>query len=134
MRSYPRGTGIGLDFQEHGIGANMKGNAMELGKARICREGKDAAVIAYGSSTNEALEAADVLEQHGVSVTVVDARFCKPLDTETVCPLPLSVLRSCPANADMPLAPLSLLHLRNTGLFLYADSELRKRASNHDNG
>lgn len=81
---YPRGTGIGLDFQEHGIGPNMKGNSMELGKAHICREGNDAAVIAYGSSTNEALAAAEVLEKNGVSVTVVDARFCKPLDTDVV--------------------------------------------------
>lgn len=48
-------------------------------------EGNDAAVIAYGSSTNEALAAAEVLEKNGVSVTVVDARFCKPLDTDVVC-------------------------------------------------
>ena len=81
---YPRGTGIGLDFQQHGIGPNMKGTVVELGKAKVCREGKDAAVISYGSSTNEALAAAEVLEQNGVSVTVVDARFCKPLDTDVV--------------------------------------------------
>lgn len=62
----------------------MKGNIIELGKAKICREGTDAAVIAYGSSTNEALAAAAVLEQNGVSVTIVDARFCKPLDTDVV--------------------------------------------------
>lgn len=84
VHRYPRGTGIGLDFQAHGITSDMKGNTMELGKANICREGKDAAVIAYGSSTNEALAAAEVLEQNGVSVTVVDARFCKPLDTDVV--------------------------------------------------
>nr|QBP34359.1 plastid 1-deoxy-D-xylulose 5-phosphate synthase [Ulva prolifera] len=81
---YPRGVGVGLDFQQHGIGPNMKGTPMELGKAKVCREGKDVAVIAYGSSTNEALAAAEVLEQNGVSITVVDARFCKPLDTDVI--------------------------------------------------
>ena len=50
----------------------------------ICRQGKDAALIGYGSSTNECLAAASALSEQGVEVTVCDARFCKPLDTDVV--------------------------------------------------
>jgi 1-deoxy-D-xylulose-5-phosphate synthase len=62
----------------------MKGTPMELGKAVVRRQGKDAALVGYGSSVNECIAAADLLEKEGVSVTVVDARFCKPLDTDMV--------------------------------------------------
>jgi 1-deoxy-D-xylulose-5-phosphate synthase len=57
---------------------------MELGKSIVRAEGKDAVVIAYGSSVNEALAAAAILEQDGIKITVVDARFCKPLDVDMV--------------------------------------------------
>lgn len=57
---------------------------MELGKAIVRREGTDAALVGYGSSVNECLAAAELLQNEGVSVTVVDARFCKPLDTAMV--------------------------------------------------
>ena len=97
-RRYPRGTGIGLDFAEHGIGPNMKGTPMELGRAVVRREGTDAALVGYGSSVNECLAAAELLQNEGVSVTVVDARFCKPLDTamvRTSLPLPRKYARAC---------------------------------------
>ena len=54
----------------------MKGTPMELGKSIVRKEVKDAVVIAYGSSVNEALGAAALLENDGVKITVVDARFC----------------------------------------------------------
>jgi deoxyxylulose-5-phosphate synthase len=57
-----------------------QGTPLEVGKGVVRRSGKDACLFAYGSSVNEALAAAEMLETHGVSVTVVDARFCKPLD------------------------------------------------------
>lgn len=91
---YPRGTGIGLDFAEYGIGENMKGTPMELGKSVVRTQGKDAVVIAYGSSVNEAMGAAALLENDGVRITVVDARFCKPLDVEMVRHHPRSYMPS----------------------------------------
>lgn len=61
------------------------------------RQGKDVAFLAYGSSVNEAMAAADMLEKDGVSATVVDARFCKPLDTKlvSVCSTMLVFCRLC---------------------------------------
>lgn len=56
----------------------------QVGKALVRRQGKDVALLAYGSSVVDALAAADLLQRSGVSATVVDARFCKPLDTELI--------------------------------------------------
>lgn len=67
---------------------------MELGKSVVRAQGKDAVVVAYGSSVNEALAAAALLEEDGVKITVVDARFCKPLDVDMVRNRPGST--SCP--------------------------------------
>jgi 1-deoxy-D-xylulose-5-phosphate synthase len=52
------------------------------GKSRTLRDGADATIIAYGSLAWQALEAANLLENEGLNVAVVDARFCKPLDGE----------------------------------------------------
>mmetsp|Transcript_6361 Transcript_6361/g.14096 ORF Transcript_6361/g.14096 Transcript_6361/m.14096 type:complete len:725 (+) Transcript_6361:161-2335(+) len=81
---YPRGNGIGVDLAAHGITKDLKGTPMEIGKALVRRQGKDVCLLAYGSSVNEALVAAEMLEKDGVSCTVVDARFCKPLDTKLI--------------------------------------------------
>lgn len=83
---FPRGNGIGLDLAAEGI-VDMKGRPLEVGKGLVRRQGKDVCLFAYGSSVNEALVAADMLAQQGVTATVVDARFCKPLDT--------ALLRQC---------------------------------------
>ena len=56
----------------------------QVGKALVRRQGKDICLLAYGSMVNEALAAAELLEKSGVSATVVDARFCKPLDTQLI--------------------------------------------------
>ena len=56
----------------------------QIGKGVVRRQGKDVCLLAYGSSVNEALAAAEMLAKDGVSATVVDARFCKPLDTDLV--------------------------------------------------
>lgn len=79
---FPRGNGLGLDLAAHGITPDMKGTPLEIGKALVRREGKDVALIGYGHSTYACLGAAEMLEKAGVSATVVDARFCKPMDTE----------------------------------------------------
>jgi len=81
---FPRGNGIGVDLAAEGIGKDMKGVPMEVGKALVRRQGKDICLLAYGSMVNEALAAAELLEKSGVSATVVDARFCKPLDTQLI--------------------------------------------------
>ena len=71
---YPRGEGTGVALPERGM-------PLALGKGRILREGSDIALLSYGTRLGDALEAATVLEAAGLSVTVADARFAKPLDT-----------------------------------------------------
>jgi len=58
--------------------------SVQVGKGLVRRQGKDVALLAYGSSVNDALAAAELLQRSGVSATVVDARFCKPLDTALI--------------------------------------------------
>jgi 1-deoxy-D-xylulose-5-phosphate synthase len=53
-----------------------------VGRSRVLREGTDATLIAYGALASQAFEAAEELEQDGISVEVIDARFCKPVDAE----------------------------------------------------
>src|SRR5829696_9230986 len=74
---YPRGSGHGVDISE-------EPKLLEIGKAETLREGKDAAIIAYGSMVNPALDAAEALKADGIEATVVNARFVKPLDAETI--------------------------------------------------
>ena len=73
-----------MDLAAHGIGEDYKGTPIEIGKSVITRQGKDAVLVGYGSSVNECHAAADMLSRQGVQVTVCDARFCKPLDTDMV--------------------------------------------------
>jgi 1-deoxy-D-xylulose-5-phosphate synthase len=72
---YPRGEGRGAPLPE-------EGKPLEIGKARIVREGTKIALFSYGARLGECLKAADELAAHGLSTTVADARFAKPLDTE----------------------------------------------------
>ena len=62
--------------------ATLKGTPWEIGKGVVRRGGSDVAIVAYGTMTNAALAAADTLAAAGVSATVADMRFCKPLDTD----------------------------------------------------
>ncbi|KAH7573647.1 hypothetical protein JRO89_XS03G0186600 [Xanthoceras sorbifolium] len=72
---YPRGNGIGVELP-----AGNKGTPLEVGKGRILQEGERVALLGYGSAVRSCLAAATLLETHGLKLTVVDARFCKPLD------------------------------------------------------
>ena len=81
---FPRGNGLGIDLAAEGITEDLKGTPLEVGKGVIRREGKDVALIGYGNSVGECLKAASMLEDAGLSATVMDARFCKPLDTEMI--------------------------------------------------
>ena len=70
---YPRGSGTGVEMPEIG-------EVLEIGKGRIVREGADVAILSFGAHLSESLKAADLMEAQGVSATVADARFAKPLD------------------------------------------------------
>ena len=77
---YPRGEGVGVDLPP-------VGEILEIGKGRIVREGTKAAILSLGGRLAEALKAADMLEAQGVSTTIADARFAKPLDTDMILDL-----------------------------------------------
>ena len=72
---YPRGEGEGLELPAVGV-------ALEIGKGRVLREGTTVALLSYGGRLGECLKAADELAAHGLSTTVADARFAKPLDED----------------------------------------------------
>jgi 1-deoxy-D-xylulose-5-phosphate synthase len=74
---YPRGDGVGVELPEKGV-------ALAIGKGRILREGTAVALLTYGTRLHEALKAAEDLATRGLSATVADARFMKPLDTDLV--------------------------------------------------
>ncbi len=74
---YPRGEGIGLEMPAEGI-------PLEIGRGRIVREGTKVALLSFGTRLAECLKAADQLATLGLSTTVADARFAKPLDTDLI--------------------------------------------------
>ena len=77
---YPRGEAIGIDIP-------LKPEILEIGKGRILREGSQIALLSYGTRLEEALGAAKELEALGLSTTVADARFAKPLDRKLILQL-----------------------------------------------
>jgi len=74
---YPRGEGVGVEMPEVGV-------PLPIGKGRIVREGGRVAILSLGTRLSESLRAADELEARGLSTTVADARFVKPLDEDLV--------------------------------------------------
>jgi 1-deoxy-D-xylulose-5-phosphate synthase len=74
---YPRGEGLGVEMPAEGV-------PLEIGKGRILREGGKVALLNFGARLGECLKAADALAGFGLSTTVADARFAKPLDTDLV--------------------------------------------------
>lgn len=78
---YPRGNGYGVPLMEEGW------EPLDIGKGEILRNGDDLLLVAYGSMVHPALQVAELLSEHGVETTVVNARFAKPLDTELILPL-----------------------------------------------
>lgn len=81
---FPRGNGIGVDFAEFGVSSTCKGTPWEVGKGMVKRSGKDVALMGYGTATNSCLAAAEMLASNGISATVADMRFCKPLDGKLI--------------------------------------------------
>jgi 1-deoxy-D-xylulose-5-phosphate synthase len=74
---YPRGEGVGAPLP-------VRGTPLEIGRGRILREGTTIALLSLGTRLQECLKAADELAHHGLSTTVVDARFAKPIDTALI--------------------------------------------------
>jgi 1-deoxy-D-xylulose-5-phosphate synthase len=74
---YPRGEGMGVPMP-------AEGKPLEIGKGRVLREGTKVALLSFGARLPECLKAADELASYGLSTTVADARFAKPLDTDLV--------------------------------------------------
>ncbi len=74
---YPRGEGLGVEMPERGI-------PLEIGRGRVIREGSTVAILSLGTRLAEAMRAADQLSAMGLSTTVADARFAKPLDIELI--------------------------------------------------
>jgi 1-deoxy-D-xylulose-5-phosphate synthase len=72
---YPRGDGVGVDMPEFGV-------PLEIGKGRIIKEGSSVALLSFGTRLQECLLAAETLATHGLTTTVADARFAKPLDVD----------------------------------------------------
>jgi 1-deoxy-D-xylulose-5-phosphate synthase len=74
---YPRGDGVGVEIPEFAA-------PLEIGKGRILREGTAVALLSLGTRLQETLKAAELLAARGLSVTVADARFAKPLDEDLI--------------------------------------------------
>ncbi len=74
---YPRGEGMGVDMPE-------VAQILEIGKGRVIREGGRVAILSFGTRLKEVMKAAEALEAKGISPTIADARFAKPLDREMI--------------------------------------------------
>ena len=70
---FPRGDGVGVEMPARGV-------PLEIGRGRVVREGSRVALLPFGTRLSEVLKAAEVLAARGISPTVADARFAKPLD------------------------------------------------------
>ena len=77
---YPRGAGTGVALPE-------RGEVLEVGRGRVIEEGSDVAILSFGAHLFEAQVAADMVRDDGISVTLADARFARPLDTELLMQL-----------------------------------------------
>ena len=74
---YPRGEGVGVELPE-------RGEVLEIGKGRVIQEGGRIALLSFGTRLDEVQKAAELLSNKGISPTIVDARFAKPLDRELI--------------------------------------------------
>jgi 1-deoxy-D-xylulose-5-phosphate synthase len=77
---FPRGSGVGVDLPE-------RGSVLEIGKGRIIRQGSKVAILSFGARLQEVEKASDALIAKGISPTIADARFAKPLDRDLILEL-----------------------------------------------
>ncbi|MBD2105858.1 1-deoxy-D-xylulose-5-phosphate synthase [Nodosilinea sp. FACHB-13] len=78
---YPRGSGYGAPLMEEGW------EPLPIGEAEVLRQGDDVLLLGYGSMVYPAMQTAEILSEHGIEATVVNARFAKPLDEALILPL-----------------------------------------------
>lgn len=78
---YPRGSGVGAPLMEEGW------EPLLIGKAEVLRHGDDVLILGYGSMVYPALQTAEILSEHGLEATVINARFAKPIDEDLILPL-----------------------------------------------
>ena len=78
---YPRGSGLGVPLMEEGW------EPIPVGKGEVLRTGDDVLLLGYGTMVSSAMQAAEILSEHGIEATVVNARYVKPLDEELIIPL-----------------------------------------------
>ena len=78
---YPRGNGYGVPLMVEGW------ESLPIGKGEILRNGDDLLLTGYGAMVYPAMQTAEILSEHGIEATVINARFAKPLDTELIAPL-----------------------------------------------
>jgi 1-deoxy-D-xylulose-5-phosphate synthase len=74
---YPRGEGVGVELPQRGV-------PLAIGRGRVVRQGTDVAILSFGAHLQECALAAERLEAEGISVTLADARFAKPLDADLI--------------------------------------------------
>jgi 1-deoxy-D-xylulose-5-phosphate synthase len=77
---YPRGEGVGVDMPE-------RGEPLEIGKGRMIQQGKRVAILSFGTRLSEVMAACELLQAQGITPTVADARFAKPLDRDLILQL-----------------------------------------------
>ncbi|MDP2332235.1 MAG: 1-deoxy-D-xylulose-5-phosphate synthase [Reyranella sp.] len=108
---YPRGEGVGVELP-------ARGTPLEIGKGRVLREGTKIAILSFGTRLGECLVAAEDLAAKGLSATVADARFAKPLDTDLIRRLAREheVLITIEEGSVGGFASQVLQHLASTGL------------------
>jgi 1-deoxy-D-xylulose-5-phosphate synthase len=116
---YPRGDGVGVEMPE-------RGEKLEIGVGRVLREGSRIALLSLGTRLAECLKAADELAARGLSTTVADARFAKPIDTALIERLAASheVLITVEEGSSGGFGASVLAHLSDVGLL---DGDLRVR-------
>ncbi|MGI9365119.1 MAG: 1-deoxy-D-xylulose-5-phosphate synthase [Rhizobiaceae bacterium] len=108
---YPRGEGVGVELPE-------KGEILQIGKGRITREGTKVALLSFGARHADCMAAAEMLEDHGLSTTVADARFAKPIDTELIWQLARNheLLITVEEGSTGGFGAMVLQHLAGAGL------------------
>lgn len=118
---YPRGEGVGVEMPE-------RGEVLEIGKGRVMKEGNRIALLSFGSSLKHALQAAEDLDSQGLSTTVADARFAKPLDGDLIADIAKNhdVLITIEEGAVGGFGSHVMQHLTDNGLL--DDNNLRVRA------
>ncbi|MEO0395156.1 MAG: 1-deoxy-D-xylulose-5-phosphate synthase [Cyanobacteria bacterium P01_A01_bin.137] len=84
---YPRGSGYGAPLMEEGW------EALPIGKGEVLRQGDDLLMLGYGSMVYPTMQTAEILSEHGIEATVINARFVKPLDEELIVPLAKQIQR-----------------------------------------